>query len=177
LVEQRFEDLVCVVGEANAWPYRAGVDSPPEELVHWVAHRVATGEMFDMIAAPERPLSPSTTFHSELTEQDLRDGGSRTELLAEFARFVRPSDVVCAWGHYGPGLLVASGGALPPARLDLRFEARRMANRKLGSLETYAETIGPVPRPLTIGRAGKRLAMIVEIVRDWHGRGSAAAAG
>jgi DTW domain-containing protein YfiP len=174
MVAQRFDDLVCVVGEANAWPYRAGVDSPPEELVHWVAHRVATGEMFDMIAAPERPLSPSTTFHSELTEHDLRGGAPRAELLAQFARFVRPSDVVCAWGHHGPGLLVAGGGGLPPARLDLRFEARRMANRKLGSLEAYAETMGPLPRPLTIGRAGKRLAMIVEIVRAWQTRAALA---
>jgi hypothetical protein len=150
------------------------VDSPTEELVHWVAHRVATGEMFDMIAAPERALSPSTAFHSELTEQALRGGAPRAELLAKFARFVRGSDVVCAWGHHGPGLMIASGGALPAARLDLRFEARRMANRKLGSLEAYAETMGPPPLPLTIGRAGKRLAMIVEIVRAWHARGAAA---
>src|SRR5262245_57321336 len=84
-ITRRFDDLVCVVGEANAWPYRAGSESPPEELVHWVAYRVATGETFEEIAAPERALSPSTTFHSELTEPELRRGLPRAELLARFA--------------------------------------------------------------------------------------------
>ena len=165
---RRFDDLVCVVGEANAWPYRAGVESQPEELVHWVAHRVATGQTFDMIAAPERPLSPSTTFHSELTEADLRHGAPRAELFAGFARFCRPTDLLCAWGHYSHNLAISSGGALPAERIDLRAHAHRIAHRKLGSLEAYAATIAPPPPPLTAGRAGRRLAMLVQIVRAWH---------
>ncbi len=167
----RFDDLVCVVGEANAWPYRAGSASPPEELVHWVAHRVATGQTFDMIAAPERPLSPSTPFHSELSEDDLRGGAPRAELFAGYARFSRPTDILCAWGHHGLDLAIASGGSLPAERLDLRAHARRMVNRKLGSLEAYAATIAPPLPPLTAGRAGKRLAMLVQIVRAWHALG------
>ncbi len=165
---RRFADLVCVVGEANAWPYQAGVDSPPEELVHWVAYRVATGEMFDRIAAPERPLSPSTPFHSELTEAELLRAAPRAELLAQFAAFARPTDVLCAWGHYGPRLMIAGGGTLGPERIDLRAHARRMVNRKLGSLEAYAATLAPPPTALTAGRAGRRLAMVVQIVRAWH---------
>jgi DTW domain-containing protein YfiP len=70
-------DVVCVVGEANAWPYRSGTPSQPEELVHWACHRVATGETFDLIVAPERPLSPSTTFHVELAEETLRGGAPK----------------------------------------------------------------------------------------------------
>jgi DTW domain-containing protein YfiP len=169
----RFADLVCVVGEANAWPYRAGIASPPEELVHWVAHRVATGQTFDVIAAPERPLSPSTTFHSELAEEDLRRGGGRAELFARFAGFCRPTDLLCAWGHYSYDLALASGGALEAERIDLRADARRIAQRKLGSLEAYAATIAPPPPPLTAGRAGRRLAMLVQIVRAWHAVASA----
>jgi DTW domain-containing protein YfiP len=170
LVADRFADLVCVVGEANAWPYRAGpgMTGPPEELVHWVAHRVATGETFTQIAAPERPLSPSTTFHIELAEDELRRAAPRAELFARFARFCRPTDILCAWGHYSHDLALASGGALPPGRLDLRAEARRLASRKLGSLEAYAAGSAPVPPPLAPGRAGKRLALLVEIVRRWH---------
>jgi DTW domain-containing protein YfiP len=169
-VTERFGDLLCVVGEANAWPYRAGIASAPEELIHWVAHRVATGETFDALAAPERPLSPSTTFHSELSEPALRGARPRAELVAGFARFVRPTDLVCAWGYYGVDLWLASGGELPSARIDLRAEVRRLANRKLGNLEAYAETLGPPTAPLTDGRAGRRLAMLVQIVRDWHAR-------
>ena len=170
---RRLADLVCVVGEANAWPYRAGAQSPPEELVHWVAHRVATGETFAVIAAPERPLSPSTTFHSELTEADLGRGVPRAELFARFAAFCGPTDLLCAWGHYSHNLALASGGPLPAGRIDLRAEARRMVHGKLGSLEAYAATLGPAPAPLTAGRAGRRLAMLVQIVQAWHALASA----
>jgi tRNA-uridine aminocarboxypropyltransferase len=168
VITERPGDLVCVVGEANAWSYSAGFESPPEELVHWVAHRVATGETFDVIAAPQGPLSPSTTFHSELSEDALRRAAPRAALFAALARFLRPSDVLCSWGHYSPNLAVASGASLPGERFDLRTHAYAMANRKLGSLEAYAATLGPTPAPLTIGRAGRRLAMLVQIVRAWR---------
>jgi hypothetical protein len=147
--------------------------TPPEELVHWVAHRVATGERFAEIAAPERPVSPSTAFHIEIAEHELHGGLPRAELFARFARFCRPTDVLCAWGHHSHELALGSGGALPAERLDLRAEARRLANRKLGSLEAYAAAIAPEAPVLVPGRAGRRLAMLVEIVRAWRALASA----
>ena len=173
VLARRFEDLVCVVGEANAWPYRAGAARAPEELVHWVAHRVTTGETFDMIAAPEGPLSPSTAFHSELAEDQILGGAPRAELFARFAQFSRPTDILCAWGHYGLDLAARTGASLPAERLDLRAQACKLVNRKLGSLEAYAATIAPPAAPLAGGRAGRRLAMLVEIVRAWHALASA----
>jgi hypothetical protein len=167
-ITARFDDLVCVVGEANAWPYRAGVESPREELIHWVAHRVASGETFDVIAAPERALSPSTPFHSELAEDDLRGAAPRAALFAQLAAFTRPSDLWCAWGHYGIDLVHDGGGPLAAERLDLRAHAHRMTNRKLGSLEAYAQSIGPPLASLARGRGGRRLAMLVQIVRAWR---------
>lgn len=188
-IARRFDDLVCVVGEANAWPYRSGQIRPEDEpdgrdergaggrraardgarrdeLVHWVAHRVATGRTFDLILAPARPLSPSTAFHVELSEDVLRGGAPRGELGERFARFCRPTDLLCAWGHHGLDLAIESGIA-PAERLDLRAEARRIANRKLGSLEDYAG-MSPPPAPLAPGRAGRRLALLVALVRAWH---------
>ncbi len=165
---ERFADLVCVVGEANAWPYHAGLDTPREELIHWVAHRVATGETFDVIAAPERALSPSTPFHSELPEADLLAAAPRTDLFTRLATFSRPSDLWCSWGHYGIDLVRDSGGPLAPARLDLRAHAHRMTNRKLGSLEAYAASLGATPPPFARGRGGRRLAMLLQIIRAWH---------
>ena len=47
--------LVCVHGEANAWPLRVP-DHPPPEIVHWLAWRAVTGETFEAIVAPRRPL-------------------------------------------------------------------------------------------------------------------------
>ncbi len=123
----RFDDLVAVVGEANAWPYaaeRSLTERSPDELVHWVAERVATGERFEAIAAPTAALSPSTPFHSELSEAQLRAGGPRDELVAGFAGFVRDSDVCCAWWCYAFELMrgAAAGGAqaLPRELVDLR---------------------------------------------------------
>ena len=168
VLAQRFDDVVCVVGEANAWPYRTGDARPPEELVHWVAHRVATGETFDMIAAPEEPLSPSTAFHSELSEDEIRAGAPRAEMFARFARFARATDLLCAWGHHGIDLAVRGGATLPAARLDLRAQACCLTRCKLGSLEAYAATVAPTPGPLTAGRAGRRLAMLVQILRAWR---------
>ena len=140
---------------------------PRDELVHWVAHRVATGETFELIVAPVGPLSPSTAFHIELAEAAIRGGAPRGELGARFAGFSRPTDVLCAWGHHGLDLAIA-GGVAPAERLDLRAAAHRVANRKLGSLEGYAATIAPPPVPLAAGRAGRRLALLVQIVRAWR---------
>lgn len=164
----RFDDLVLVTGEANAWPYRAGEDGPRDELVHWVALRPATGELFERIAAPVRPLSPSTTFHTALAEELLRGGGTIAELLEAFGRFVRPADVVGAWGTYGLSLFTAAGGVLPEA-IDLRAVGQRLMHRKLGTIETYAASIeGEAPALPLAGRGGQRLAMLAKIVASWR---------
>ena len=166
-IADRFGDLVCVVGEANAWPYRADA-ARPDELVHWVAHRPGTGETFDVIAAPGAALSPSTTAHTGLDEARLRGGVARAELVEQFSRFLRPTDILCAWGGYSASLLRASGGPLPAERIDVRAAAQRLTNRKVGSLEDFATTIAPTPAPIAAGRAGRRLAMIVQIVEAWR---------
>ena len=155
---ERVADVVCVVAEANAWPCRSP-DRQPDELVHLVAERVATGEIFDQIAAPERPLSPSTPFHTELAEARLRGGVARGDALAAFARFVRPTDIAAGWGHYGLDLVRASGGALPE-RLDVRAGVQAIVQGKIEGLEDYAGV-----REGGDGRANRRLAMLVDVVR------------
>jgi DTW domain-containing protein YfiP len=167
-VRERFADLVCVVGEANAWPYRAAERGLGDELVHWVACRVATGERFEQVAAPERALSPSTPFHTGLDEARLRAGGSRAELAAGFADFLRPTDIVCAWGSYAPRLYEASVGPLPAARLDLRAAAQRLVAAKLGALEHHAGRYEPAPGPWPDGRAGLRLGLMAAILYGWR---------
>jgi DTW domain-containing protein YfiP len=167
-VRERFDDLVCVVGEANAWPYRAAERGLGDELVHWVAHRPGSGEIFDVVAAPERPLAPSTCFHTGLAEPRLRGGGSRAALTAGFAGFLRPGDVLCAWGTYAPRLFEASVGPLPAARLDLRAAAQRMVAAKLGALEHYAASFPAAPGQWPDGRAGLRLGLMTAILYGWR---------
>src|SRR5262249_16626834 len=84
------------------------------------------------------------------------------------ARFVRPSDVICAWGCHSFDLWRGSGGAPTQTLVDLRAEAHRLFNRKLGSVEGYAAALGPPLAPLGQGRAGRRLAASVQIVRAWR---------
>ncbi len=164
---ERFEDLVCIVGEANAWPYcerQKGV-LYEDELVHWVAHRVSTGETFDFVVAPKNPLAPRTPAYVGLSAEQLAAGGTLGDLFARWSAFGRPTDVFCFWGHYGAALFGNSGGVLPEARIDLRQVARVFAKGKVGTLEDFLGTIGAGAEPaIAEGRAGRRLGGLARIV-------------
>jgi DTW domain-containing protein YfiP len=166
-ITERFDDLVCVAGEANGSP---GEGARVDELIHWVARRVATGETFDVVAAPGRPLGPRTPRHVELDEERIRRGAPRAELIAAFARFVRPTDVICSWGEYGTRLYESNGGTLPKDCVDVKVAARKFAGGKVGSFEAYGEKFGAsstdAPRP--DGRAGRRVETLTRIVEAWR---------
>ena len=167
-VQARAADLVCVVGEANAWPYRSveRKTDHPDELVHWVAHRLATGERLDLLLAPRNPLSPRTPVHLGVAAEALRAGLDVATFLARWRAFVRDSDVVCSWGRYGTGLLCELGGTLPPTRLDVRQLAREACGGKVGLAEDYVGKLGVAePARLGCGRAGFRLGQLTAIVR------------
>ncbi|MCX5743445.1 MAG: DTW domain-containing protein [Proteobacteria bacterium] len=170
----RWADLLCVVGEANAFPYlQDGRAKQPDELVHWLAYRPADGSRFEAVIAPRGELAPSTAFHLQLGADELHAGESPDAALAAFAAFLRPTDVACTWGHHGTTLWGAGGGTLPADRLDLRDATRRRVNRatpdqRVGSLESYARTLGPTTPPIGRGRGGERLAMLAAIVRSWR---------
>ena len=166
----READLVVVAGEANVWPYRAGDrkpdGAPAGELVHWVARRMSTGEMFDLVAAPAGELSPSTSYHTGLDEAALHGGVARGELAARFAAWLQPNDVVCAWGLYGPRLFLAAGGSLGESFVDLRAAAKRLSKRKIGGLEAYAATLGEAPADAR-ERARRRVGMLAQVLAAW----------
>jgi DTW domain-containing protein YfiP len=175
----RFGDLIAVVGEANAWPYDPAKSATrdlaaarqPDELVHWIAERVATGERFEAIAAPTA-LSPSTPFHIELTAAQLRAGGNRADLVAGFARFVRRSDICCAWGCYAFELLRGAApdaaAALPDALVDVRAHVKHTSRARVGSLEEYAAGLGVAMHRSDAGRAARRLDLLVATIRHLH---------
>jgi DTW domain-containing protein YfiP len=171
---ERKQDLVCVIGEANAWPYCCPERGSlyPDELVHWVAYRPMTGECFDYIVAPSHPLAPNTTRHIALTEEQLRAGGSATDLHTAFDAFLRPTDILCSWGCYATKLYLESGGTLPSERFDIRPLAHAVEKRKLGALEDYPlkNDAATLELDLTRGRAGLRLARLKAIVLDYTTR-------
>ena len=110
VLRDRPRDLVCVHAEANAWPYGAAERaSCPEELVHWVARRPATGESFEAIVAPRHALYAKTAWHLGVPATALLQGMTTDALHERWARFSRPDDVVCAWGAHPLALFEAAG--------------------------------------------------------------------
>lgn len=220
-VRTRWDQLVCVVAEGNAWPFRdpergkrkraqpqapgagddrsdrngrigqrdpgaaSDPDEPgagelgagpryPEEPVHWVAERVATGERASVLAAPRHPLSPSTSFHVQLDEATLRGGGELAALVEAASGFFRPGEILCGWGHHSAGLLARVGTRLPAERLDLRAALQRLRNAKIGAIEDVGRALaseqhadGELP-PAGPGRAGRRLAVLTGLLRSWR---------
>jgi DTW domain-containing protein YfiP len=167
-VGARAADLVCVVAEANAWPYRdeALRTEHRDELVHAVACRLSTGETFEEVLAPRNPLCPSTADHLELSPEVLGRGGAVPAFVERWRAFVRDTDVVCSWGHVTPGLIAAAGGHLPPTRIDVRQLARNASGGRVGTLEEHSARLDiPPPAPLGLGRGGARLARVAEIMR------------
>jgi DTW domain-containing protein YfiP len=176
-LRDREHDVVCVVGEANAWPYRCAerATSAPDELVHWVAHRLGTGETFEMVVRAEHILAPRTPSYVGLSEATLARGATRAELSAKWRAFVRDTDVVCSWGRYATSLFAGTGAYLPVERIDLRQVARVFSRGKVGTLDEFVDRIatttarGTTPLSPTLtevpGRAGMRLAQITGVAK------------
>jgi DTW domain-containing protein YfiP len=157
-------NLLCVHGEANAWPARQ-TDAPPPEIVHWVARRARTGETFEAILAPRRPLAPSIPGHIGLPPARLGAGESWASFRARWEAFVRPDDLACTWGRYATDLVEAEGVALPRARLDLRPVAGTILGARTGTVEDCSARLGLAAGvPLASGRGGARLAALLAIV-------------
>ncbi|MCG5053039.1 MAG: DTW domain-containing protein [Myxococcales bacterium] len=167
--------LVFVQGEANAWPARHP-DRPPADLVHWVAQRAASpGERFEAIIAPAHALAPSTARYVELPETSLGTGTPPHQVAAAWTRFVRPDDVLCAFGvyHLGVGMeqgivqlprgqaLPASGEGLDAGFIDLRNALSQHLKQKLAQVEDTPAQVGVLPGPPAgPGRAHRRLAAL-----------------
>lgn len=167
--------LVCVQADANGWP--AGhPDRQPPELVHWVAHRLATGETYEAVLAPRCPLAPSTPSHVGLAAEALLAGWSRDRWLTTWRAFLRDDEILVSWGLFGRDLAVEEGLFLPESRLDLRAETSQLLRRRVGTIEDCASALGvpasDVPAAVP-GRAGRRLAVLVAVAAALRARASA----
>jgi DTW domain-containing protein YfiP len=162
-------DVVAVYAEANGWAVGSGPGGQ-DELVQLVAVRPASGERFEAVVAPRRPLGPSVALHLELSEARLLAGEPLAEALARLDAFLRPGDLFCGWGPYAHGLLRAEGG---PARdfADLRLACARSLGRRPGGVEQAVRLLGraELPPPVGEGRAGRRLACLLEVLQRMMG--------
>lgn len=164
LLLERESDLLVGYGEANAWT-RGSPLGGDAEVVHWVAERVQSGERFEALLAPRRPLSPSFQVHARVAAELVLEGESLASFQERWQAFVRPSDLLLGWGFYASERLVAEGVNLPE-RLDLRELSRRQLRRKSGEVAACAAALGVTPTPAwAYGRAGERLAAALAVTR------------
>lgn len=165
LADQR-EHLVCVQGEASAWPMTEPGGHPPE-IVQWLAVRVATGERFDATIAPRGVLAPATPYSLDIPAETLVGGESFASFAARWRAFVRPDDVIASWRTFGADVLDREDPALVPARrVDLRPLASRLYKGPTGSLADWLARVGePLPEPWAPGRGGRRIAALEAAVR------------
>ena len=164
LLRARAHDVVCLHGETNTWPARGPV-AHPAEIVHWVARRAGTGETFEAVIAPRRPLAPAIPGHLRIPRESLEAGESWDSFRARWADWSRADDVVCAWGRHPVDALESEGVRLPAARVDVRQAAGLFLGRRTGSVEDCSARLGvDVPGPFAAGRGGERLAALSAIV-------------
>jgi DTW domain-containing protein YfiP len=166
LLRARAENLVCLHGEANAWPVRLAGGRPPE-IVHWVARRARTGETFEAIIAPRRELAPTIPGHLGLAPERLASGESWASFRARWEAFARADDLLCTWGRYSSDLALAEGVPLPDARFDVRTAASARLGARTGTIEDCSARMGlAVGPPWASGRGGARLAALSAIVDE-----------
>jgi hypothetical protein len=158
-------DVVAVYAQSNDWPSGTGPDGDGE-LVQLAAVRPVTGERFEALVAPRRPLGPGVAVRLELPEARLLAGEPVAEALARFEAFLRPGDLFCGWGPYAMSLLRAETGARRDFA-DLRLACARSLGRRPGGVEQAVRLLGRelLPESLGEGQAGRRLACLLEVFR------------
>lgn len=165
LLRERPGDVLCVHGEANAWPARRP-GGHPSEIVHWLARRPSTGETFEAVVAPRRPLAPAIPGHIRIPVERLSQGESWDSFRARWAAFARDTDVVCSWGRYPLDVLESEGLRLPPVRFDARPAIGVYFDMRAGAVEECAARLGLAASvPLGLGRGGTRLAALAAIIQ------------
>lgn len=160
------EHLVVLHAEANTHACEDHVPVGPPELLQLVAERIATGERFEALLAPRRPMAPTVPQHLELPIDRFEHGEAVADALARFRTFLRPDDRLCCWARFATDVLRAEGHEVPEF-VNLRDAAARALERSPGGPEQAAQALatGAEPRrPWTAGRAGRRLAALATIV-------------
>jgi DTW domain-containing protein YfiP len=158
--------VVLAAIETNAWPFDAKAEHP-DELVHVVARRGDGSERFERVVRPAHPLAPGVSVHTDLAGDAILAGAPFDAALRDLRAFVRAGDVVATWGFYGHDWLAR---LLPETTvLDLRRAAADWRKGAPGAIEAFARGLGPPPDPQAPGRAGRRLALLAQVLAAVRG--------
>ncbi|MDX2023064.1 MAG: DTW domain-containing protein [Deltaproteobacteria bacterium] len=160
--------LVFVQGEANAWPARSP-NRPPPEIVHFVAQRASGHETFEAVVAPRRALAPSTCRYVDLDEARLNQGEAIADATQRWRQWLRPDDILCAWGPYHLGVAEADGWQMGTALIDMRNALSQHLKQRLSLVEDAVKFVGLEALPPTSpGRAHRRLTALMQLTLRLH---------
>jgi len=137
-------------------------DAPPgaaRQLLHWVAARVDTNEVFEAVLRPDGPApSDEHLFYVGLTRDELDRGETLAEARARFAAFCPDGAPFASWTP----TTLAWGRPVLPAPFEhtlLKSSYCNLVQRSSGLLEQVVEREAlTLPKVPCRGRAGRRLA-------------------
>lgn len=158
--------LVIIGAESNAWP-KPDRPKHKEELLHFVATRLATGEVFEAIARPQDGLAPMALVHTQLTsEQIFAQGEALADVRKRWQSFVGPQDILASWGGYAEVLRQDAGIDAGDPAMDLKPMVRKFLGGARGDAKAIGELLG-VNDTASVGsgRCGRRLGHVVDLIR------------
>jgi DTW domain-containing protein YfiP len=159
----RLARAVVMHGEVNAHSRGSDVAGEPE-LVHFVAQRAATGELFEAFLRPRRPLGPNVPFQLKLSGEWLVAGETIEAFLSRWRAWLRTDDVLCGWGPFTRQKLVDEGDE-EREWMDLRYVTAMRLQRRPGSpLEALRLWSDRPPSPAGHGRAGELVGALSALV-------------
>ena len=158
--------LVCIQGEANGWPVHDPERHDPE-IVHFVACRPATGELYEAVMAPRRPLAPLTPQpHRAVGRSGSPAAAASRRGSARGRRSARPTtsravgQLLHATWRASKGWRCRRAGSICAASSRTRRCGRAAARSKSAPRSSRA-TVTPLGLD---GRGGRRLATLVSVL-------------
>ncbi len=154
--------LLFVHAEVNAHAREMMVPGEPE-LLHLVAERTS-GERFESILAPRRPLAVNATNHLGLREATVRAGETIEACSARWKEFLRGDDLLVGWGSFTRAQL-AKEQLTEQEYLDLRLVvARRLQSRPGAPEEAVVRLGGALHASGKEDRAGRVVGALAQVI-------------
>lgn len=141
-----------------------GTKRTPRSPIYWVAQRLGTDECFTQTIQPKSPLTDTFLDHLELTHTHFAGASSHDEFRTAWSAFLRPTDTVAVYSQSTARLLTQVGADYAKSLVlkSIPFNP----DRPNGPLTEVLAAEGLVAAPpLHPGRAGRRLANAVALVR------------
>ena len=137
--------------------------------VFWVAERLDGSASFRQAIKPADPISIANLNHMQLSESDFESAISVESFAELWDQFLQPDDLLVVPNQKTIRLLNHAGAHVPVFELlkAINFDPR---NEFSGASEFLQSIPYPIAAPIHPGRAGKRLAVALALVKHLRSR-------